>query len=169
MGAGDEDFERFFDESFRRAFLVAHRIVGEAAQAEDVAAEAFIRAYARWPRLGEDPKRVGWVVRVTVNLAIDVTRRRVRLMSGHPADAEDETVVLRLALVEALRRLPERQRQAVALRFLADMSEADVAAALGVSTGAVKSHVHRGVSRLKTLLAAADDHDVEVRLGVEPD
>ena len=169
MGDEEEDFERFFDEAFGRAFRVAHRIVGEAAAAEDVAAEAFIRAYARWPRLRNDPRRVGWVIRVTVNLAIDATRRRQRLMpERRPAD-QDETVVLRLALVDALRGLPERQRQAVALRFLADLSEADVATALGVSTGAVKSHVHRGVARLKTLLAVDDDHDVEVRLGVVPD
>jgi RNA polymerase sigma factor (sigma-70 family) len=65
-----------------------------------------------------------------------------------PADA----AVTRLALAQALRRLPRRQRDVVVLRYLADLSEADVAESLGVSAGSVKQHAHRAVNALRRAL-----------------
>ena len=62
--------------------------------------------------------------------------------------------------VDALRRLPERQREVVVLRHLADLPEVDVAASLGISVGSVKTHLSRGVARLRSEL---------VEVGVEPD
>src|SRR5690349_1185772 len=109
----DLHFTAAFDELYGLALRVALRIVGERAAAEDVAAEALARAYDRWDRIGD--ARVAWTVRVTTNLAIDVTRRR-EAPAEHvepdgaidPADA----VAVRLALIAALRALPERQREA---------------------------------------------------------
>ena len=66
-------------------------------------------------------------------------------------DLEDSTT-LRLALADALRRLPKRQREAIALRYLSDLSEADTAAALGIAPGSVKVHVHRGLASLRDQL-----------------
>jgi len=63
-------------------------------------------------------------------------------------------VVLRIALVQALRRLPRRQREAVALRYLVDLPDREVAAALGVSVGSVKVHLHRGLASLRSSLGS---------------
>lgn len=61
--------------------------------------------------------------------------------------------MLRIVLSDALARLPRRQREVVALRYLADLSEAQVAASLGISTGSVKTHLHRGLISLRGRLA----------------
>ena len=93
-------------------------------------------------------------MRVAANVALDVLRRSRRPLpkpvdtSLDPADA----AVTRLALAEALRRLPRRQRDVVVLRYLADLSEADVAESLGVSAGSVKQHAHRAVDALRRAL-----------------
>jgi RNA polymerase sigma-70 factor (sigma-E family) len=140
-------FETSFRELYPRAFGLAYRMLGNRAAAEDVAAEAMAKALVRWDRL--DPDRVaGWVLRVTANGAIDVLRRKGRTLVPGVVDLEDSTT-LRLALAEALRKLPRRQREVVALRFLSDLSEAETARALGISAGSVKTHVHRGLATLR--------------------
>ena len=152
-GAGPvEAFEETFTRMFPRAFRLARRILGDSAAAEDVAAEALARAYAQWPKVESLPYRDGWVLRVTTNLAIDRLRRH---RPDQPVPAEllaEDALVLRLALTAALRSLPRRQRQAVALRYLGEMSESEVAQALDVSVGTVKTHTHRGLAALRTRL-----------------
>ena len=74
--AGDNDFEAVFRELLPTAIAAAQRILGERAAAEDAAAEAFARAYAAWRRVGALPFRDAWILRVTVNQAIDAARRR---------------------------------------------------------------------------------------------
>jgi RNA polymerase sigma factor (sigma-70 family) len=93
-------------------------------------------------------------MRVTANVALDVLRRSRRplpaavVVEVDPADA----AVTRLALAHALRRLPRRQRDVVVLRYLADLSEADVAESLGVSAGSVKQHARRAIDALRRTL-----------------
>ncbi|MGH2721050.1 MAG: RNA polymerase sigma factor [Actinomycetota bacterium] len=143
-------------EGYEAAFRLARRIVGETAEAEDVAAEAFARAYRDWARVGPLPHRRAWVLRVAANVAIDRVRQVERearvvplLRSVVAASGEDE-VAVRQALAAALRALPQRQREAVALlRCLGDLTLEEVAAALGTATGTVKSHLHRGVASLR--------------------
>jgi RNA polymerase sigma factor (sigma-70 family) len=145
--AGDAGFEAAFRQLYPRAFGLAYRMLGNRAAAEDVAAETMAKALTRWDRL--DPERVaGWVLRVAANGAIDVLRKKGRTLVPGVVDLEDSTT-LRLALAEALRTLPRRQREAVALRFLSDLSEAETAEALGISAGSVKTHVHRGLAALR--------------------
>jgi len=69
---------------------------------------------------------------------------------------EADAAVLRVALVHALRRLSSRQRDAIVLRYLADLPEHEVALALGISDGSVKTHLHRGLARLRTALGPDD-------------
>ena len=76
LGDGDDDFDAMFHRTLARAMAVARRIVGDPAVAEDLVAEAFARAYARWPRLRRSDHVEGWVFRVVTNLAIDHLRRR---------------------------------------------------------------------------------------------
>lgn len=158
----EASFEAAFTDLFRRSELLALRILGDEASAEDVAAEALARAYARWPTVGELAWREGWVLRVTTNLAIDaarVRRRPLRRPVGEHTVDGAEAVAVRLALVAALGALPRRQREAVALRYLADLGEAETASALGISTGTVKTHLHRGVETLRSRLGATFQED----------
>ncbi len=167
MAHPPESFEDFFDLVYPQAEKVARRMTGSAFAAEDVAAEALARAYARWPRVQRHAAPEAWVLRTTINLAIDRARRRDRFIHStgrqrvvpldHTADRSttaatttpEDQVAVRLALVESLHRLPKRQRHVVAMRYLADMSEADVAAALGISAGSVKTHLHRALHKLR--------------------
>jgi RNA polymerase sigma factor (sigma-70 family) len=148
-------FEGAFDDLFLRAFRVARRILGDAASSEDVAAETLARAFAHWRRIGDQPWREGWVVRVATNLALDTARARTRIAERDVEQAlEDEDVSVRLALVDALARLPKRQREVVALRHLAGLTEIETAATLRVSTGSVKTHLHRGLAALRSRLGS---------------
>jgi RNA polymerase sigma-70 factor (sigma-E family) len=145
-------FEEEFDRLFDRAFAVSRRLLGDPATAEDIAAEALARTYARWGRVRTFEYRDAWVARVATNLAIDHVRKgRVQAQAAIEQDSSDNTV-LRLALLDALGRLPRRQREAIALRYLADLSIEDVADSLGVTTGTVKQTCHRGLEKLRLKL-----------------
>jgi RNA polymerase sigma-70 factor (sigma-E family) len=157
--AGAFDFETAFADLFARAYRVAFRLLGSRADAEEIAQETLARAYDRWPKLtgGGRGRPDGWVSTVAANLAIDRWRRAGRRLEVHaevePSGPSDETTTaLRLALHEALARLPRRQREVVVLRFLADLPEAAVAASLGCSVGTVKQHASRGLARLRASL-----------------
>jgi len=157
-GQSDETGSVGFDESFadlyKIAYRVAYRILGNRAEAEDVAQDTLSKAYSRWWRLRNDPER--WVSRASANRAIDLWRKR-RTQELSPADlqrAQDgEPVLERLALVDALSRLSRRQREVVVLRYLAGYPEADVAEILDCSVGSVKTHASRGLSNLRSTLS----------------
>jgi RNA polymerase sigma factor (sigma-70 family) len=176
----DPRFEDRFGPLADLSYRVAFRLVGDRSEAEDLAQEALARAYGRWRTVrGHDE---AWVARVTTNLAIGRWRRR-RLAAERGATAGDaallargdglrggrpggppEARVDRVDLVRALRALPRRQREVVALRYLADRPEAEVADLLGCSAGAVKQHAHRGLAALRARLApgaGGDDDDEE--------
>lgn len=143
-----------FDEEFRDlaalAYRVAFRILGDRAAAEDIAQESLARAYQRWSRVAD--YRQAWIARAAGNLAIDQIRRRgPELQATRQIDAE-VVLIERLDLQRALLDLPKRQREAVVLRYIADLSESDVATLLGCSQGTVKSHLNRGTSRLRLSL-----------------
>ena len=156
-GAEEDRFREAFHDLWPAARRVARRLVGDEAAADDIAAEALARAFASWDRIEALPYRDAWVLRVTTNLALDSLRRR-RLplaapTSAHPQDA----LALRVALVAALRKLPGRQREVIVLRYLADYSEHDVAGALGIAPGSVRTHMQRGLESLRRALG--DDFD----------
>ena len=158
----DPTFDAAFDDLFRRAHLLARRILGDGILAEDIAAEALARAYARWPSIRDLAWRDGWVLRVTTNLAIDAARRRDRPAPVlRPVDTDDDAdaVAVRLALVAALKSLPRRQREAITLRYVAGLGESETARALGVSPGTVKTHLHRGVVALRSHLGPTFQED----------
>ncbi len=153
-----EGFVEAFDVLLRRAYRVARRIVLSDQAAEDVAAETMARAYAHWRRIGDQPWREGWVVKVATNLAIDAVRKVRPIADQEVTDGavegEQENIAIRLALAAALRALPRRQREVIALRHLAGFSEAEAAAALHISPGSVKTHLHRGLQALRSSLQA---------------
>lgn len=151
-----DGFVSDFEELFRVAYRSAYAILGDRGDAEDCAQESLARAMVRWRRI--ESYGPAWVARVSTNLALDRARKRRRSVltgelskeSTHP-DAYAEQ---RHVLAQALRNLPRRQRHAVVLRHIADLSEADAAVALGCSVGTVKSSVSRGLASLKRDMGA---------------
>lgn len=148
-----------------RLLATARRLLGDAAEAEDATQEAFLRLWriaADW-RDGE--AAVGtWLHRVTVNLCLDRLRRRGRWApldeAADPPDP-DPGPLERLALAdraEALSRavaaLPDRQRAAVTMRHFEDMSNPEIASAMGIGVEAVESLLARGRRRLADALKA---------------
>jgi RNA polymerase sigma-70 factor (sigma-E family) len=144
------EFDALFDRVWAPSVRLAGRLVG-AADAEDVAVEALARALARWERVHDLAHVDAWVMRVAANVALDRLRHRRRhpVLVPEPVPTPQDTTALRLTLQEALRRLPRRQSEVVTLRYLAELSEPEVAAALGLSLGTVKTHTRRGVAALR--------------------
>ena len=146
----DGEFEGAFSTLYPFAFRAAHRIVGSVAEAEDVASDALARALVRWPKVGRMDHPEAWVVRVATTLAIDVTRkRRVLPATLDPITDPAEAAALRITVAVALGQLPRRQREVIALRYLAGLSEHEVAEAMGIADSSVKEHAKRAMATLR--------------------
>lgn len=152
-----------------RTFAVAFRMLGERSEAEDVAQEAMMRLWRIAPewRTGE-AKVSTWLYRVTTNLCIDRQRRRRGGMAALDDVAEPPDPGLSAAetmqeeqrndaLQSALRELPDRQRQAVVLRHLEELSNPEIAGIMEISTEAVESLIARGKRALASVLAGRRD------------
>jgi len=132
--------------------------------AEEVVQDAFVAMHGGWQRLEDTDKALAYLRQAVVNKSRSVLRHRVvvekNLQSAPPDMPSAEhgafAMLERDAVIKALRKLPERQREAIVLRYYADLSEADIAAAMRISRGAVKSHTARGMSALRTALEEED-------------
>lgn len=155
------DFDAAFPGLAAIAHRVAYRILGDRSDAEEITQEALARAYARWSSVGGHAEP--WVATVAANLAIGRWRKRrpsVPFAAAH-GGVVDAVGLERLGLVTALRQLPKRQREVVVLRYLADLSEAEVAAQLSTSVGTVKQHAHRGLARLRAEMQQEQEQEVD--------
>jgi RNA polymerase sigma factor (sigma-70 family) len=149
----ETDYDAFFDECLPVVLGMVQRMTGSRVDAEDVAIEALGRAYLHWGKVRWLPHRRAWVLKVATNLVVGQARRRQRPVNrARQAPEVADAVVLREALLVAMAALPRRQREAVALRYLTDLSEAEAATAMGVSVGSVKTHVTRGLAALRAVL-----------------
>jgi RNA polymerase sigma-70 factor (sigma-E family) len=138
-------------------------MLGDRPAAEDVVQEAFCGLYRRWDQLADPQNALRYVRSSVLNGCRSVLRNRGRLRSGprsqpgQPDTVESaESAALvgeeHRAALAALRRLPDRQREALVLRFYLDLSEAEIAQSMGISQGTVKSTVSRALAALGRLL-----------------
>jgi RNA polymerase sigma factor (sigma-70 family) len=151
-------YEAFFDECYeqvRRALTIA---LADPVLAEDSAQDAFARAYVQWRAVSAMERPAGWVYVVALRGGRRQRSRRYQPDEPMPAPDAIGEMVEREALEEVLERLPDRQRIAVVLRYLADLPLVDVAAAMGCAVGTVKSTLHAALARLRVEL---DDIDEE--------
>ena len=151
-----------FEGSYRRLVVQLYGMVGDAAEAEDLVQEAFVRASAAGRQFARVSNPEAWLRTTALNLHRNRWRKlrnfgKVRSDLARPVDLPDldEHVVV----VEALRSLPEAQRTVVALRYLADLQVADVAAELGIPEGTVKSRLNRGLAALAAALDEEGDDE----------
>ena len=187
MAAGPDDHElvaaaqagdrRALDALLRRHYdrvhAVCRRIAGSSRDADDAAQEAMISIVRGLPRFDGRAQFSTWVYRIATNAALDELRRRKRRPALHVvsderepaeptdplADREVTGVVDRMAIDAALDELPEEFRAAVVLRDVADLDYAEIATALGVPVGTVKSRIARGRGQLTALLGNRDPAD----------
>ena len=139
-------FEDAYASCFRVAYQAAFRVLGSRSEAEDIAQESLVRAYSRWESINGYAN--AWVTRVATNLALDGLRRRGR-HRWLPARDDEPSDGGRIDLARAIAVLPKRQREAVALRYIADLPEAEVARLMQCSVGSVKTHASRGLAALR--------------------
>jgi RNA polymerase sigma-70 factor (ECF subfamily) len=153
-------FEHFYREEFPAVVALAYALSGSLAGAEDIAQEAFLRAYRDWDRVGGYAHRVAWVRRVAANLATSGLRRRVVearaliRLAGRREPAVDPMPAENAEFWAAVRALPSRQAQAVALYYLEDRSIQQTAAVLGCAEGTVKAHLAKARRALARRLGA---------------
>ena len=152
-----DDFEDFFTANYGAVVQALRIAVGDAARAEEAAQEAFARAWARWRRVRAMDRPVAWVYVVALNVERKRWRRAGELLVEPFEVACDPTeqAARDFDLRAAVKRLPERQRAAIALRYLADLPVADVARAMGCADGTVKATVHQALRSLRISLEDA--------------
>lgn len=150
-----ESFYRATHDDCFRALIVA---VGDPHEADELLAEAYTRALERWSTVGEHPTPKAWVLTVATNLKTDRWRRANRslrtLFRPSPPDLD---LPIDGKLIDALSKLSEQQRMALAYRVMLDMDTASTARCMGVTPGTVTTHLHRALTSLREQL-----HNYEV-------
>lgn len=151
------DFAESVQDRLRRT---AYLMTGDWALAADVTQEALIRVYVAWPRLERGGGLASYARRAVVSAAIDAQRKRARRPEVLVASYQEHGLAdgaadraERALVVQALRRVPERQRACIVLRYYEDLSVAETAAVLKCSQGTVKSQTSHGIAALKRELA----------------
>jgi len=156
----DDERDRAVEELFaqHRQPLTRLAVLLGADDAEDVVSEAFYDLYRRWRRLRSPDAAAAYLRSVVVNRTrmrlrhLQVVRRHLqRRTEDAPARSSEAMALLRddqRAVVTALARLPDRQREALVLRYWLELRESEIAGAMGISAGAVKTHVSRGMAAL---------------------
>ena len=138
-------------------------LVGDRASAEDIVQDAFLGLYRRWDRLPDTSTPLAYLRVSVINGCRTTLRRRARsrltpsaaLTEAPPAESAEARALLteeQRAVAVALRRLPERQREALVLRYYLDLSEAEIATAMGISRGTVKSATSRALAAVGRIL-----------------
>jgi RNA polymerase sigma-70 factor (ECF subfamily) len=163
-GSDSADFDAFYIATVRRVVLYLYAACGDRSDAQDIAQEAFARAWQHWSKVSRYDDPEAWVRTVAWRLMANRWRGLRRWLGalgrlGPPVEAIAGPSPDRVAVADALQRLPKPQRQVIALHYLLDMSVADIAGSTGVPAGTVKARLSRARTTLAGLLG---EHDQEV-------
>lgn len=156
-------FEDFFHHHYERLLRVLYLSSGDRHEAEDLAQDAFVRVYERWPRVQATANPAGYLYRVALNarrsrlrrLAV-ATRKALHLAPSPPADPHAATED-RVTILGALATLPDGQREAVVLVEWLGMKDGEAGEVLGVTAGAVRTRLHRARAALREQLRGEID------------
>ena len=155
-----EDFDRLYRSAYPRVYRTLTAILGDPAEAEDCAQDAFVKAFQAWKRWRPDAPAEAWVHRIAVNRAISY-RRRARLRSvgellrrlGRPAGSADPAhVATRPDLLAALQSIPPKLAAAIVLRHYHGYNNREIAAALGVSERTIGTRLSQAAAALREVL-----------------
>ncbi|GAB3671704.1 SigE family RNA polymerase sigma factor [Actinocorallia lasiicapitis] len=162
------DFTEYAAERSPRLFKTAFLLCRDSGQAEDLLQVTLLKAWRVWRRIEGDPDP--YVHRILVNAHLSARRRLWRrevVVDALPEIAQDDglrALDTRTALVDAMARLPRRQRAVIVLRFFEDLTEAQTAAAMGCSVGTVKSQTSRALATLRIDPRLLDVHPTGKRI-----
>ena len=160
----DTALEQLYAGQYAALVRLAVLLLRDQGLAEDVVQDSFIAMHRRWDRV--DPAKAPAYLRQTVvnrsrsalrHRSVVARHRPDRLADGAPADESVLHAEGRAAVLDALADLPTRQREVLVLRYYLDLSEADIAATLGISRGAVKSHASRAAAALRHRLSLKEE------------
>jgi RNA polymerase sigma-70 factor (sigma-E family) len=160
----DAALEQLYAAHWRRLVRLAVLLLHDQGAAEEVVQDAFVAMHGRWRSLRDPDKALAYLRQTVVNRSRSALRHRGvverhvarqagRPSAADPADSSSLAADRRAAVLDALRTLPTRQREVLALRHYLELSEAEIAATLGISRGSVKAHASRGSAALRELLA----------------
>ena len=160
----DEAITRLFASHYRPLVRFAALLLGGDGEAEEIVQESFVALHGRWARLRDPDRALAYLRQSVVNRARSAQRHRGvvdrflrrQAPSSHAASAEAHALAVEThaEIMTAVRPLPARQREALVLRYYLDLSEAQIADAMGISPGSVKSHLARALAALRTTLEA---------------
>ena len=162
MADSEEQFDGFVRDASPRLLRAAWLLTGDWAGAEDLVQTAFEKTWPRWDRLLDDKQRLAYLHRVLTNAFLRGQRRKWmgEIATGdlpqRAAVDQTDALVLRASVLAAVRGLPRRQRAVIALRYLADLTEAQTASAMHCSTGTVKGYSARALAALRGDPAVAE-------------
>jgi RNA polymerase sigma-70 factor (sigma-E family) len=165
VGVPRMDFAEFYASAKDDCLRAVLASTGDRQAAEDLTAEAFARAWTAWRTVSRHPAPRAWVVRTALNLRVSWWRRRRREVTLNEADATEAPpdggrgTQVDADLMAALRRLPVRQRQVVALRLFLDLDTAETAALLGIAPGTVTAHLARAIAALREAYTPAGSQE----------
>jgi RNA polymerase sigma-70 factor, ECF subfamily len=157
--SAEDEFDAWYLGCRDRLVMQVAAMCGDQIEAMDFVQEAFVRAWARWNRIGSYDDPEGWVRRVAVNLAIGRWRRaRHVVLQEHVLPPDIEVSSAQAATMSALATLPLNHRRAVVLHHLAGLPVDEVARELGAPVGTVKSWLSRGRAGLASALAEDEEY-----------
>ncbi|HWG61001.1 MAG TPA: SigE family RNA polymerase sigma factor [Streptosporangiaceae bacterium] len=156
----DRAVTAIYSTHYRSLVRLSAFLVRDNATAEEVVQDSFVAMHGAWRRLRDSEKALSYLRQSVVNRSRSVLRHRMVVDKNTPKPAPDMpsaehgaiALLERSAVIDALRALPARQREALVLRYYGDLSEAQIATAMGISRGAVKSHTARAMAALRAVL-----------------
>ena len=156
--ATPESFEEVFRRGYPRLVRTLCFVALDQEAAADIAQEAFFQLHLDWGRIGHYEDPLAWVYKVALHRCTDYRRRLARFsrlferLAGQEQRRDEVAWYPERVFMEALAALPKRQRKAAALHYVAGFSQKETATAMGISEGAVKSHLSRARDSLQSRL-----------------
>jgi RNA polymerase sigma-70 factor (sigma-E family) len=153
----DEAVTQLYAAQYRALVRLATLLLRDAGAAEEIVQDSFIAMHGSWRRLRDHDRALAYLRQAVVNRSRSALRHRTVEQRHAPAPLPDHAsaehgaleALEREEVIRALHRLPRRQREVLVLRYYVDLSEAQIADAIGISRGAVKSHASRGMATLR--------------------
>ncbi|MBR7838149.1 SigE family RNA polymerase sigma factor [Actinospica durhamensis] len=155
------EFDAFYEATSHRLIGQLFAMTGDLGSVEDAVQDAYVRAWQAWPKIGAYDNPEAWVRSVAYKLLVNAWHKSRNRLTAHWREAArshpgPELGPDLIVLVQALRRLPERQRRVLVLHYVADLSVEQIVRETGIAAGTVKSHLSRGRQALAPLVSEDD-------------